>query len=242
MEQSAVKTLMITGIFALAMGFMESAVVIYLRKIYYPDGFTFPLNAIELNIAITEILRETATIVMLAVAGIAAGKTKTEKFGYFLYCFGIWDIFYYVFLRLLIGWPESFFTWDILFLIPLTWVGPVLAPVINSITMIVFAFLIISHTCKEIKTDINPVEWILLTSGSIVIIIAYTEDYFFFLKSAYSLKEIFSISHSGDFILFSSKYIPANFSWWIFFIGELLLLAGIFKFHHRNKNTRLTRV
>jgi membrane protein implicated in regulation of membrane protease activity len=57
--------------------------------------------------------------------------------------FAIWDIFYYIFLWLLIGWPESFFTWDILFLLPVTWVGPVLAPVINSLTMIVLAGLIL---------------------------------------------------------------------------------------------------
>ena len=60
---------------------------------------------------------------LLAVAYIAGGNGP-QRFGYFLLSFGIWDVFYYVFLKVLIGWPESLLTWDVLFLIPLTWVGP----------------------------------------------------------------------------------------------------------------------
>jgi len=130
-------------IFAIAMGFLESAVVIYLREIYYPEGFAFPLNIIHGKIAVTEILREAATIVMLVSVSILAARRWIIRFAWFIYLFAIWDIFYYVFLRVLLGWPESLLTWDILFLIPTTWVGPVLAPVINSLTMILLAILLI---------------------------------------------------------------------------------------------------
>jgi hypothetical protein len=119
------------------MGYMESSVVVYLRAIMYPDGFGFPLAPFDSHLAVTEIFREVATIIMLLGAGIIAGKTFPERFAWFIYCFAIWDIFYYVFLKALLGWPESFMTWDILFLIPATWVGPVISPIIVSL----FTFL-----------------------------------------------------------------------------------------------------
>ena len=131
------------SIFAVAMGFFEAAVVIYLRKLMYPAGFSFPLAPIEHGLAVTEILREAATLIMLLSAGILAGRYATERFAWFIYAFAIWDIFYYIFLKLLIGWPESFMTWDILFLIPATWVGPVITPVIVSLSMIVLAAVVL---------------------------------------------------------------------------------------------------
>src|SRR5580700_10847047 len=114
--------------FSIAMGFLEAAVVIYLRKMYYPNGFHFPLTVVEPDIGLTEFLREAATVIMLLAIGILTGKNTSQKFGIFLFCFAIWDIFYYVFLKMLIGWPASLLDWDILFLIPVPWVGPVLAP------------------------------------------------------------------------------------------------------------------
>src|SRR4051812_35113448 len=87
-------------LFSIAMGFMESAVVIYLRKIYYAEGFHLPLKAIDLNIALVELCREAATLIMLVTIALIAGKNGIQRFSYFLICFGIWDIFYYVFLKL----------------------------------------------------------------------------------------------------------------------------------------------
>src|SRR5579859_4688314 len=130
-------------LFSIAMGFLETAVVVYLRKIYYPHGFQFPLTPVDPDIGLVEFLREAATIIMLVGIGIIAGKNTSQKFAIFLYCFAVWDIFYYVFLKLLLGWPESLFTWDILFLIPVPWVGPVLAPSIVALTMIAFALVTI---------------------------------------------------------------------------------------------------
>ena len=112
------------------MGFMETAVVVYLRKIYYPDGFQFPLIPIDADIALVEFLREAATITMLLGIGILTGKTSSQKFAFFIYCFAIWDIFYYVFLKVLLDWPESRFTWDIIILIPEHWVGHEIDPCI----------------------------------------------------------------------------------------------------------------
>ena len=86
--------------FSIAMGFLEGAVVIYLRKIYYPDGFDFPLNIIQNDIALVEFLREAATLMMLITIGVIAGSNRTERLLFFCYCFGIWDLVYYAVLKI----------------------------------------------------------------------------------------------------------------------------------------------
>ena len=81
--------------YAVAMAYLESAIVVYLRRLYYPKGFDFPLVIIDIPTLLIEVGRETATIVMLATVGMAAGRTRVGKCAYFLYLFGVWDIFYY---------------------------------------------------------------------------------------------------------------------------------------------------
>src|SRR5690349_15252456 len=137
------KTLIVIGIFCIAMAALESAVVVYLRALYYPGEFTVAMKLIEVRILLVEIAREFATIVMLWAIGHLAGKNLKERFAYFLYSFAIWDIFYYVWLKVFINWPASLLDWDILFLIPFTWLGPVAAPVICSITMIILALALL---------------------------------------------------------------------------------------------------
>ena len=149
---------LIVTLFGIAMAYLESAVVVYMREIYYPEGFTFPLKMIEGRIAVTEIFREAATMVMLVTIAMIASRHAIERFAWFLYTFAIWDIFYYVFLYLLLGWPSSLMTWDILFMIPVTWTGPVLAPVINSITMILLATIIIHRSKLQPGFRVRPAE------------------------------------------------------------------------------------
>lgn len=123
--------------FAVAMAWMESAVVLYLRTLV--DRIE-PYQATPLPIvgglAGAELVREAATLIMLALVGWLAGQTWRSRLGYFVLAFGIWDIGYYVFLVPLTGWPNSVFDWDILFLIPLPWWGPVLAPVLIAALMV----------------------------------------------------------------------------------------------------------
>jgi hypothetical protein len=85
-----------------------------------------------------ELWREAATLVMLATLGLIAGRTWRQRAGYAAMAFGAWDIFYYVFLRLISGWPRTLLDWDILFLLPLPWWGPVLAPVSVALVMILW--------------------------------------------------------------------------------------------------------
>lgn len=201
------------------MGFLETSVVIYLRKIYYPDGFRFPLVEINNDILLVEILREFATMIMLLVIGIFAGKTKLQRFALFIFSFAIWDIFYYVFLKIFLNWPDSLFTPDILFLIPVPWVGPVLTPIILSISMIVLSIVIIRHESLQKPKLLQKKDWLLLILGSLIAIISFLIN---FIKS---MEEMMMSSVFGDPMsieLIESKFSPLN--WTVFAIGELLIV------------------
>ena len=221
------------SLFAIAMGYMEAAVVVYLREIFYPEGFAFPLKLLTGKIAITEVFREFATLVMLAGIGYFAGKSFKQRFGAFLFSFGIWDLFYYIFLKLLIGWPESLLTWDILFLIPVTWVGPVLAPSINALTMCLLGGWIYLKEEQSVRIRIRLREWVMLVMGSLVILISYTQDYLRFILARLPLAYLFRYSHSQEVMKASESYIPDKFNWWLFGFGQLLLLIATFCIFNR---------
>jgi len=125
-------------LFAVAMAWMEAATVVYLRMLV---GRVNPYQAMPLPphqmLGNTELVREIATMVMLFADGWLAGRDGRTRLSYSLIAFGVWDILYYVFLALIVGWPKSVLDWDVLFLIPLPWWGPVLAPSIIALLMIV---------------------------------------------------------------------------------------------------------
>ena len=227
------RILIIVSAFAVAMGFLESAVVVYIREIYYPGGFDFPMVTPEGTIAVTEILREAATMVMLLTAGILAGRNAPERFAWFLYSFAVWDIFYYVFLKLLVGWPASLLTWDVLFLIPVTWVGPVIAPVLVSLTMILLALLILHFSYRSLDARISAVQWILLVAGSFVLILSFTWDYSGFVLEHLSFSEIWTVP-GEQLAITISGYIPRKFNWFLFCLGEGIILAGILLFWQKH--------
>src|SRR5687767_1883921 len=123
--------------FAIAMAWVESASVFYIRTLV--DRIEpYQANPLPIDGALgwIELWREAATLVMLATLGMLAGRTWRGRAGYAAIAFGAWDIFYYVFLRLMTGWPNTLLDWDILFLLPLPWWGPVLAPVSTALVMI----------------------------------------------------------------------------------------------------------
>jgi len=130
------------AIFSLAMAYLEAAVVVYLRELYYPQGFRFPLNEIPLPIYLVEIGREAATIAMLLGIAFVAAKSFWNRFAAFIFCFGLWDLGYYLWLKVFLGWPASLLDYDILFLIPVPWTAPVLAPVIVSVCLVAAAVAI----------------------------------------------------------------------------------------------------
>ena len=228
------RTFLWVTVFAIAMGFLETAVVIYMRLLLYPKGFAFPLAPIPSSLILVEILREAATIIMLLGIGVLAGKNAISRFAWFIYSFAIWDIFYYVFLKLLIHWPESLMTWDILFLIPTTWVGPVITPIITSLTMILLAILILITDWKKKNAKLNIREWSLLIIGSLVLIISFTWDYSIFMLEHYNFKDIWTVP-SEEMLKISMLYIPRMFNWFLFWLSEIIILSGIWLYWKRNR-------
>jgi hypothetical protein len=213
-------------IFAISMGFLESAVVVYLREILYPEGFRFPLSPIPASLAVTELFREAATMVMLVSIGVLAGRRFSTGFAWFIYTFAIWDIFYYVFLWLLLGWPETLLTWDVLFLIPTTWTGPVIAPVLLSLTMILLAVLIVVHARRGRETRLLPAEWGGLVLGSLVLIFGFVLDYSQHMLTHFTLTGMLDVKNP-EVLEVATRYIPLRFPWWIFGTGEIILLFVI---------------
>lgn len=163
-------------VFAVAMGYFEGTIVVYLRELYYPEGFSFPLRPVPARILLIELAREASTIVMLIAFSVIAGKRRWERFGYFLIIFGVWDIFYYVWLRIVIGWPASIFDFDILFLIPVPWVGPVIAPSLVALVMTVAGIVITRLEYLGYSFRATRSAWVLASSATLVILYSFMRD------------------------------------------------------------------
>jgi hypothetical protein len=220
-------------LFSVAMGLLETVVVIYLRDIYYPDGFAFPLRPIAPRHIAAEMFRELATMIMLLSIGFIAAEKAAARFAWFLFSFAVWDIFYYVFLKLFLGWPESLLTWDVLFLIPTTWVGPVIGPVVNALTMIVLVILLLTADNRGLRAALNFGEWLLLIAGSLVVIISYTEEYTRYLLAQFRFSDIFTFNVNEQVMAYAYHFVPQHFNWWLYGTGELLMLAALFFYAKR---------
>jgi len=231
--KSLYHTLFWLTVFSIAMGFLESAVVIYLRELYYPHGFKFPLTPIPNRVALVEFSREFATIIMLLAVGILAGQTVTQRFAYFIFCFATWDIFYYIFLKLFLNWPVTIFDWDILFLIPVLWVGPVIAPCILSLTMIAFTVAVVYFHSKIKYAHITLIQWLLLIAGSIVVMVVFMQDYVeYILHKGQSLWTPANQQQLFDDI---TNYIPQSFNWLLFWVGETLIIFALVLYIYKNR-------
>ena len=195
--------LALCGIFAVAMAYLEATVVVYLREIYYPNGFKFPLVELSHFMLATEIGREFSTLVMLAVLASLISTNRREWFAYFAYSFGVWDIWYYIWLKVLLNWPSSLLDWDILFLIPLPWIGPVLAPVLVSISLIVAAYFILYFENRGSPILLTQFEWLLEILAALIIIGSFLIPLEIVIK----------------------RQEPNNFHWWIFMLGWFLGLT-----------------
>jgi MYXO-CTERM domain-containing protein len=133
------------ALFAVAMGYMEAVIVVYIRHIggMVPGPAAGDYHQVLARLPAwllrTEATREAATLLMLLGVALAAGRRRREQFCIFLLTFGLWDIVYYVGLKALLNWPPSLTTTDVLFLIPRPWFAPVWEPVAASAVMIVLA-------------------------------------------------------------------------------------------------------
>ena len=172
-RKSRASLLFFLFLFGVAMACFEAAIVVYLRELYYPDGFDFPLKLIESHILLVEIGREAASIVMLLAVALIAGKSFYERFAFFAIIFAVWDIFYYIWLKVLLDWPASIMDWDILFLIPVTWASPVLYPVLISITLIGFAVVILYRCSCGRSIRATLPDWLGFSAAGLIVVVSF---------------------------------------------------------------------
>ena len=199
---------LLVALYAAAMAWVESAVVFYLRVMidrlepHQPN----PLPMTVFDFGGVELVREAATLIMLLAVGWLAGKTTRARFGYAIIAFGIWDILYYVFLIPMTGWPRSLLDWDILFLIPLPWWGPVLAPVLISTLMIILG------TQLVFRDHLTPrkIAWALAFVGVWIALYTFMAD---------------SIQVIGGGVEAVRAVLPTSFNWLLFFIALILMSA-----------------
>jgi len=211
-------------LFAVAFAWVEGAVVVYLREIFYGGSFYFPIvvewengKYVANYLTSIEILREAATIIMLAAIACLSGRNKWQKFSFFMIAFGIWDIFYYIWLYVMVGWPESPMTWDILFLIPLPWVAPVITPVLISLAMVTAGSLIIYYDEKGVDIRFSWYDWLIVICCGVLMIIAFCWDW----KNIVRLPD--GTERSG---------IPNSFLWGLYLPSYILSVAWFaFRFY-----------
>ena len=220
--RSTLKTIAVVCTFSIAMAALESAVVVYLRALYYPGEFTVAFKLVDQRIIVVEIAREVATIIMLVSVAYLAGRSFKDRLAWFFMSFAVWDIFYYLWLKVFIDWPVSVFDWDILFLIPFTWLGPVLAPLICSLTMVVLAIVLLTRQ-RPVATTV----WALLSGGSLFILYTFMRDYGWLIIGHGVLADLAGILQNRKFLDLAAGYAPKAFAWTIFCIGEMFIVAGI---------------
>jgi hypothetical protein len=188
------RTLLAILLFGSAFGYLEAAVVSYLRELHEParqrfhpgrpPGDLFPLlspeqvhQSVPPKLLATEIGREAATILMLAGIALATAGNTGQWAAVLGIAFGTWDITFYLFLKLLLDWPASLFTWDILFLLPVPWAGPVLAPILVSAAMIGAGVYHLWREAARRPVRIGRARWFGIAGGAFVIILAFAFDY-----------------------------------------------------------------
>lgn len=222
MNGSMINRFVWLAVFAIAMAYLESAVVVYLRALFFPSGFTFPLPVMDRAIVITEAGREVATMVMLLAPAMLLARRALVRFACFLFAFGVWDIFYYVWLKVLLDWPVSAFAMDILFLVPVPWVGPVIAPCIISLGFILWAMAILHGNGKNASFSVPWHEWSLLSMGAAVMLWSFTGDHI-----VHMIRYRGDMLNSGPAYMLQDTGLEAAFSWPIFLCGTALALVAL---------------
>ena len=168
------RQLVAVALWAAAFAFVEAAIVVYLRRIFHPEGFAFPLKPGAYDpILPVEVVREAATMVMLAAVGWLAGRRGWARFAYVMVAFGVWDIFYYVWLWAVLGWPPSLGTLDVLFLIPVVWVGPVWAPCVVSLGLIGCGAAVALRVEGGGRFAFGPWGWALAVAAGLLIVLSF---------------------------------------------------------------------
>jgi hypothetical protein len=203
------------------MAWVESAVVLYLRTMigrldpYQPN----PLPVVG-RLGGAELIREAATLTMLGTVGWLAGRTWRSRLAYAVLAFGVWDILYYVFLRPLTQWPRSLLDWDILFLLPLPWWGPVLAPVSIAALLVIGGTMVVRH--DSVEQPCWPGWWTLglAAAGGLLALYVFMAD-------------ALRVAGGGEAAL--RELLPTSFHWGLFGVAWVLMATPVGELAVRRK-------
>jgi hypothetical protein len=193
--------------YAGAMAYLEAAVVVDLRLALGAQvGAVFPLPpAGEAGgLIMIEAGREAATLVMIGAVGLLVGRSWLERLAWSAVVFGVWDIGYYGWLNLFTGWPPSLSTPDLLFLLPVPWVGPVWSPVAVSAALVGFGLT--AASALRSGRELALTRWHLVAGlgGGLLVVLSYTLD-------------------AGRLI---AGGVPGPYPWPIFAVGMVLAVAA----------------
>jgi hypothetical protein len=162
--------------FAVAMAYVESAVVVYLRAalgVGTGDVFPIDLSPQAVPFGAVELGREAATLVMIGAVGWIVGRRGWERLAWAAVVFGAWDIGYYFWLWEFSGWPGSLTTWDLLFLLPVPWAGPIWAPIVVSLLLIGFGLALASRYRAGLEPTAGAPHLAGLLVGGLVVIVSF---------------------------------------------------------------------
>ncbi len=168
----------IVVVFAIAFANVEASVVVYLRHIFHPSGFHFPMAVFGEDpnlkrLMLNEIGREVATVVLILTTCWLAGRNRQQRFAYFMVIFAVWDIFFYAWLKVLIDWPATIMDWDVLFLIPVIWASPVLYPVLISVVLLVWAVIIIWRDRRGRPLRPTLPDWLAFGAAGLIMVTSF---------------------------------------------------------------------
>jgi hypothetical protein len=207
------RTLLWLTLFSLAMAQVEASVVIHLRTIYYPARQLqiFPLVLFTHRDLAIELVRELATVVMILSVALISGRGITRVFAAFVFVFGLWDLFYYLWLKIMIGWPVSWAEWDVLFLLPWPWLGPWLTPSFIALLFVVWGGWVLS-----LPTDLHFTRntTLMFLLGTLLALAAFLQPAAFVLWN-------------GEAALRS--FLPDRFCWLLYVSGYLLMVASLWR-------------
>jgi hypothetical protein len=194
-------------VFAGAMAYLEAAVVVYLQRALGSQvGAIFPLRpASEVGDLIAiEVGREAATLVIIATVGLLVGRTRSERLAWAAVVFGAWDIGYYAWLYAFTGWPPTLDTVDLLFLLPLPWVGPVWSPVAVSVALVGVGLAVAASLFSGRRLALARWHGAAGVSGGLLVVLSYILDTPRLIDGG----------------------LPGSYPWPIFALGMLLGLAA----------------
>jgi hypothetical protein len=201
------------AVYALAMAWVEAAVVLYLRVLVdrLQPYQTEPLPNFG-GLGEAEAIREAATLMMLLAVGWLAGRNLRARLAFSAVAFGVWDIAYYAFLIPLTGWPRSLLDWDILFLLPVPWWGPVVAPAAVSLLLIAGGLLVVWNGERGSLQGFRRWTLAAALAGMGLILYAFTAD------------ALACLGRGADAV---RQVLPSDFVWSAFLAGYALMALPV---------------